>query len=186
VFCGLLVIRRITSGFNCSSASSLCTSDIAHLFWAVLKSAADDFPHLNEQQEQPLRTSTWSSAWAISIATLSLEVLFDAVHPRAPTASPKVLLSAFAQSAATSLSNVLGVIAQILGRGGKVFETLSRSGGAVEGPVELEDATTAIWGKCASEGALVNALVGTLPLNQGELIQSICVVFCLSFPSFQA
>ncbi len=186
VFCGLMVIRRITSGFNCSSASGLCTSDIAHLFWAVLKCAADDFPHLNEQQEQPLRASTWSPAWAISIATLSLEVLFDAVFPHAPTASPKVLLSAFAQSAATSLSNVLGVITQILGRGGKVFETLSRSGGAVEGSVELEDATTAIWGKCVSEGSLVNPLVGTLPLNQGELIQSICVVMCLSIPSFQA
>jgi hypothetical protein len=175
VFCGLMVMRRITAGVNSSSPSSLCTSHMAPLFWAVLKRAAEDFPDMHERKpQQPSTPSTWTSAWAICIASLALAVLADAVFPATSTTrpvSPKVLLSAFALHAGTSLPNILGAIATILGRGGSVFEPSSRRRDVPvrEGAAELEKAIATIWGRPASEEVWVKRLAGVQSLNEGAL-----------------
>jgi hypothetical protein len=170
-----MVIRRITAGTNSSSPSALCASNMAPLFWAVLKRAAEEFPDLHDANPpQQSGTSTWTSAWAISIATLALAVLNDAVFPATSTSRPvssKVLMSTFALHAGVSLPDILGAIATILGRGGSVFEPFSRRQDLPvrEGAAELDREIATIWGRPASEDKLVKRLAGVQSLNEGEL-----------------
>jgi hypothetical protein len=172
IFCGMMVIRRITAGTNSSSAAALCTAALAPLFWAVLKRAADEFPDLNNQRQhqQPSPTSFWSPAWAISIASLALEILVSATFYTPASSdppSPKILLSAFACAAATTLPNILAAIAQILGRGGRVFEPFSRSRGVWAHHGDLEEAIAAIWGRPSAEEKWINSVAGVPLLNDG-------------------
>jgi hypothetical protein len=182
-----MVMRRITAGINSSSASGLCTASMAPLFWSVLKCAADELPDLHDRhQQQPSPTAVWSPAWAISIATLALQVLTSAIlHPPPSSSriSPQILLSAFARAASTTVSNVVAVIAQIMGRGGSVFEPFSRSRGVLEGTAELEQAIAAIWGKVSAEEKWINGVAGVLTLNDGKFRQS-CASQFLKFVSF--
>jgi hypothetical protein len=121
-------MRRITAGINSSSASGLCAASMAPPFWSVLKCAADELPDLHDRHQQQLSpTALWSPAWAISIATLALQVLISAIlHPPPSSSriSPQILLSVFARAASTTVSNIATAIAQIMGRGGSVFESL--------------------------------------------------------------
>jgi hypothetical protein len=187
VFCGLMVMRRITAGVNSSSASGLCTASMAPLFWSVLKCAADELPDLHDRhQQQKFHTSLWSPAWAISIATLALQVLDSAIlHPPPSSSrlSPQILLSAFARAASTTVSNIVTAIAQILGRGGSVFEPFSRCRGVLEGTAELEQAIAAIWGKPSAEEKWINGVAGVPSLNDGKFRQC-CSSQFLKFLSF--
>jgi hypothetical protein len=175
-----MVMRRITAGTNSSSASGLCSASLAPLFWSVLKRASEEFPDLNNNQYmQPSPTSFWSPAWAICIAVLALQVLADATFHLPLAASsppPQVLMATFARSASTTLPNVLAAIAQIFGKGGRVY----RSIGFLEGPPDLEQAISAIWGKASVEEKWIKGVVGLPPLNEGKLSGNPGSFYCLN------
>jgi hypothetical protein len=184
VFCGLVVIRRISSGSNGCSASALCTSRAAPLFWAVLKRLSEDFPDLFDKGLPKQSTcSAWTPAWTICVASLALQVLAEAVFPPPSSsgrASTKVCMSLFAKNANSSLPNVMAAISRILGRGGSVFEPPSRRRDipAREGAAELDKAISLIWGRSTSEEKWVKRMAGIQSLNDGESVLS-SVIFCL-------
>jgi hypothetical protein len=140
----------------------------------VLKRAADDFPELQNKQHERAAASIWSSAWVISIATLALQVLFDAVfHASSPSQPipPSDLLSMFATSAAVPLFDVLDATAKIFGRGGRVFNSFLNSQVVFEGDSELEDDISAIWGRPGTEQKWLNGLAGAQPLVEGKRVR---------------